>query len=501
MHAHDRPMTPPSAAVKALKTVLTTKPQTPRFDPQVHISNGKMDADTKEEKEDSFVERIESRTPATMTQTELCEETQAEDVPTKDTQTDGDTDTQAKKDESFIEQIITRSPAKPMIRIEDSVEAIDALEEAIEKIGESIPAAVEEHRSPAKVKEQSTKIQNSARKHTSRATLTPGKTHHGRKLLEDTRSAQKSATASKDKASVTPRPTNGLAPESIKPAFKRSTRPSTIVPSTSTVNSSKQANLAESATNPGNTSKTSTHTNRIASNMVAKRVSSITKAPFVPIKSTKPPTRSSFVLPGEAIAQKLKQQREDRIRSEEENKRPARTFKARPAPAFTAPVVKPTTASKARMSIAKNDATEKFPALAKGHAPIIKPLRRQSSVEAIKRLSTLKVIKKNTPAVANAYATRKSIVNKVSSPDDVAPPPSATRQTSRGKEVFQRSRLEKEEKDRVQKEKEAAARKARVDAAERGRIASREWAEKQKAKRLSAQKGAASEETGASAVA
>lgn len=497
MHAHDRPMTPPSAAVKALKTVLTPKPQTPRFDPQVHISNSKMDADTKEEKEDSFFQVIESRTLATITQTELCEETQAEDMPTKDAQADGTTDTQANKDESFIEQITTISPAKPMIRIEDSVEAIDALEEAIEKIGESIPAAVKEHRSPGKVKEQSTKIQKSARKPTSRATLTPGKTHHGRKLLAETRSAQKSATASKDKASITPRPTHGLAPESIKPALKRSTRPSSIVPRTSTVNSSKQANPVESTMNPSNTSRTSTHANRKASNMVVKRVSSITKAPFVPIKSTKPPTRSSFVLPGEAIAQKLKQQREDRIKSEEENKRPAHTFKARPAPAFTAPVVKPTTASKARMSMAKNDSSEKFPALAKGHAPIIKPVRRQSSVEPNRRLSTLKVITGNTPAVAKVYATRKSIVNKVSSPGDVAPPPGATRQISRGKEVFQRSRLEKEEKDRVQKEKEAAARKARVDAAERGRIASREWAEKQKAKRLSAEKGAASEETGA----
>ena len=475
MHAHDRPMTPPSAAVKALMTVLTIQPQTPRFDPQIHISSENVDIDSKEEKEDSFIEKIESRTPAAMTQTEPCEDVQAEDA-----QPNGDCLT-LEKDDSFVEQIIVRSPAKSVIRIEDSVEAIDALEEAIEKIGESIPAVDEELRSPQNNRKQNIKPVSSAQKPASRMTLTPGKTHHDRMVVETARFTRKSATDSKRKVSNTPRVLRTNAPVSTKPTIKRTTQPSTTATRASVLKLSKPVDSAQPAMDSTNVPA---EANRKVSNVGVKRVSSITKAPFVPIKSTKPLTRSSFVLPGEAIAQKLKKQREKRLKFEEENKPPTRTFKARPAPTFTAPVVKSTTASKARLSMAKNDASANTAALAKDHAPKIKPLRRQSSAETNKCQSTLKVANRTTPVAANVLATRKSIAAKISSPEDVTPPTGASRQTSRGKEVFQRSRLEKGEKERVQKEKEAAARKARVDAAERGRIASREWAEKQKAKKM-----------------
>ena len=63
-------------------------------------------------------------------------------------------------------------------------------------------------------------------------------------------------------------------------------------------------------------------------------------------------------------------------------------------------------------------------------------------------------------------------------------------QTARGREVFNRNRNATQEIERVRKEKEEAAKKARVDAAERGRLASRQWAEKQKARKVSAEKEA-----------
>jgi hypothetical protein len=64
-------------------------------------------------------------------------------------------------------------------------------------------------------------------------------------------------------------------------------------------------------------------------------------------------------------------------------------------------------------------------------------------------------------------------------------------QKIKGKEVFNRDRMEKENKDRERKDKEEAAKQARAQAAERGRIASREWAEKQRKKMMDAVKAKA----------
>lgn len=57
-------------------------------------------------------------------------------------------------------------------------------------------------------------------------------------------------------------------------------------------------------------------------------------------------------------------------------------------------------------------------------------------------------------------------------------------QRIRGKEIFNRVKVEQDERERAKKDREEAARKARAEAAERGRIASREWAEKQRLKKL-----------------
>ena len=44
--------------------------------------------------------------------------------------------------------------------------------------------------------------------------------------------------------------------------------------------------------------------------------------------------------------------------------------------------------------------------------------------------------------------------------------------------------MEQDERDRVKREKEEAAKKARAEAADRGRLASREWAERQRLKKM-----------------
>jgi hypothetical protein len=59
----------------------------------------------------------------------------------------------------------------------------------------------------------------------------------------------------------------------------------------------------------------------------------------------------------------------------------------------------------------------------------------------------------------------------------------AQQQKQRGKEVYNRGHKSQDEVEKEKREREAAAKKSRRQAAERGRQASREWAERQRAKK------------------
>ena len=342
------------------------------------------------------------------------------------------TSTTNEMDELVLDQIMAPSPAQPITRIEDSVEAIDAFEEAIEKVGELIPAISEGPRSPKK----STKAGDAS--HVS------------------TNGNNKSGSNDSNLAA----PSKGARPSNVE--------------------SRGMTTRATSAANP---------------RANPRRISSIHRAPFQPTKSTKPPTRSNFELPGEAVARKLKEQREERLKREEPPKKP---FSGRPARTRLSqgpvvrqtitsnarlgqktagnPVVRQTTTSNARLSLVKagNKAS---------------PLRQRASVDGKKRLSALSQAKQTRSSLTTSITGRSSTIGTphalgmpVSSRAPI--PASDTAQLKlRGKEVFNRNRVELDERERARKEKEEAARKARAEAAERGRIASREWAEKQRMKK------------------
>ena len=414
---HDqRPYTPPSPAVNAVKVQVEPVAQAPKFDPKIHRSKNNASAATSENLEDSFSEKIHTRTPAKM----ACSASSDETLPIGESP-DG---TPKVKDDSFAEQIIKISPVKQVSRIEDSVEAIDAFEEAIEKVGELIPA-----------------ITNGP---------LPGRTKK-----------QRNATK---------------VPDDSKVATRTSNRNTLAGAKATSASSSEVAKPAKPT---------------------RKRVSSIHKAPFQPTKSTKPPTRPNFELPGDAISRKLKEQREERLKRGEVDTPMKSAFKARPVRQSQAPVVKATATSRARMSLAKS-----FPSdgnTTADHAAPIKTAARprsMASADPNKRLSNLSVVKRSTRACTGVsrhgirdslslitVPGRKSSIMGVSSRAPAIAPDLA-QQKLRGKEIFNRTRVEQDERDRLKKEKEEAARKARAEAAERGRLASREWAEKQKLKKM-----------------
>lgn len=410
---HDkRPNTPPSPAVTMVKRTLSSKANPQKADATVSLSTTMALPDIQKHENTATILATNAKDDLPLDQVMALSGIQ---------KTEDKVTIPANDNIDFpLDQIMVSSPSKAITRIEDSVEAIDAFEEAIEMVGESIPAIPEGPRSPKKV----TKAED--------ASHMP---------IENNKAGSNDSNHSV--------PTKSARPSNFK------TRMTTRA-----------------------TSKTATTPAK------SKRISSIHSPPFQPTKSTKPPTRSNFELPGEAVARKLKEQREARLKREEVE--PAKKPVLRNRPARQVPVVRQTTTSSARLSLAKADVKKAG------------PLR--ASVDNNKRLSTLSQVKRTRlshSANASGMSTNAGPSTNATGTSRLSISVSDAAQLKlRGKEVFNRNRVELDERARARKEKEEAARKARAEAAERGRIASREWAEKQRMKKLAVEKSTQGDQAG-----
>ena len=482
---HDsRPQTPTSKAVQAALKQLSPKSHTPRFDPEVHRTP-KSENTPDNEAEDSFVNTIGTRTPAPVTHNQPAEE-ELHDKP-------GVEELEVAKDDSFTEHIAARSPVKADMRIEDTVEALDALEEAIERVSESIPVIIEDRLSPVKISHVEKKKQTPTLKDQVAVSkgLTTKKSTAASSRTKRTPAAKQSTSDMRRKDSIKRSSLNVSAPTtsakvSLTPRIvaakptptKKSTR--TLKLAKSNVVSTTAASIDES------TSDTATIHGKHS------RISSISKAPFIPQRSTKAPTRPTFTLPGDVISQKLKLQREERLRREEEENSKKREFKAKPVRMSLAPVVKSTTASRARTSLMKGNASgDSYSVLSRKESPGGKATtsgsRISSTSSTVSNLNGHNATRSSGPP--NGTSQVKANISAPRAPSLALPTRSTG--TTKGKEVFGRALAEQEAREAARKEKEEAAKKARAEAAERGRMASREWAEKMKARKEKEKNGAA----------
>ena len=379
-----------------------------------------------------------------------------------------------------------RTQSKSPPRIEDSVDAIDALEEALELVAKQIPDLNDRDlESPIKFKHDIP--ENSAATQVESAS-----TSQKSKV-----SASSSFTSSNGKSASRPMVRKSSSQDQSKPALTFSTSP--------------------------------VRTNSKSSNSSKPRQSlSTSKAPFVPAKSNKAPTRPTFTLPGEAVSAKLKVQREERLRKEAEAEAERRKFKARPVPRVSMSSgmpVRENIASKARQSLLINNVDE----LSKENDPSqisgrptssdINIKKRQSSTTLARSSSTMRshtsANRCRPSSTVVASTGRETSLLKTRSASDNRPTTSSTSssnlaasanaaapsaalgkaaitksdiiaQRAKAKEIYGRDKIMKEEMDAAKREKEEAAKRARVEAAERSRQASREWAEKQRLKKIAA---------------
>ena len=365
------------------------------------------------------------------------------------------------REDSFLERIKSRSPAKRVSRIEDSVEALDALEDEIEKVGEAFPATADRS-APQKNTKSSPK---------SAATL--GKSNPLRSKKPTTAPSKPAgARTASVKSNVR---TAGTAPRSSLAASRQSiirpTRPRPDAPANSPVPAAGKTFSGKKA-------------------IASKRVSSVHKAPFQPTKSTKPTTTASFELPGEAVARKLREKREERQKKGEEEQAKDKSFKARPVRTSQAPEVRMTAAAKARLSLAQKGPGEggnNGESLNSARHSIAGNTKRVSSLTVAKRDAASSKSVVTQPPARHPVNRKPSIVAAVEARAGPTPE-ERSHQKVKGKEVFNRGLTALSDKEKDKKTKEEAAKKAREDAAERGRLASRAWAEKQKARKTAAVK-------------
>jgi hypothetical protein len=501
-----RPRTPTSAAVNEATRSLSKSPskvtpavaKTPRFDPSEHTTP--VMADVSEQ--DSFVGTCQKAAPFKLPMSQ---------------------DPRDEGSDSFVENIIARSPSKPMTRIEDSVEAIDALEDAIEQVAGELPTiGARQLLSPSKKTTSQTTVGRQSVKRKVATTNTPTRSGSTKSLSSKASSTKLSPSKSPIKEPVkSPLRSTSTSQKPTKPAI-----PAVRITSKSTA---PRPSIMKDTAATGATKLAAATTQQISfsnspakprANMTHKRapgsILPSTKVPFVPKPSSKPPTTSTFTLPGDAIAAKLKTEREERQKRMDAGEiiKPARSTN----------IVKRTVSADNKAPMAPSYQLPGDAVAAKLKAQREARLEREATAEAKDKAKTFKA--RTIPAPRGSVAPREnkassmrmsavqredSVKRRGSDKENMALPAQShvqapipkqrlevkkIRNSIRGKianpAVSQRSMnisnpnvQERKTEPTVtlsRAEKEEAARKARAEAAERGRLASREWAEKQKRK-------------------
>ncbi|KAK3297718.1 uncharacterized protein B0H64DRAFT_357766 [Chaetomium fimeti] len=394
--------------------------------------------------------------------------------------------------------------SRPLSRIEDSVEALDQLEDEIEALTQV--ARLERMLSPEGATPQF-KAASAQSTPLKRATSVRAPASARSKTVERSASVRKPTStgdgeqATASSARKVARPTSLLPP---KPLAK-----SSRAPTTSTFELPGEAAVAR---------RLKEQREQRMSQQISPEQAAALAAAYSPskphFKSAKPPTQSTFELPGEAISRKKREAREAKLRAQEEEERKRREFKARPIRGSLVPnsVPRETLASLARLktrgtdSSADSGTTTVTPVAKKRQSTLFassstsantRPSKTNTTTTTTTPTSattsaTLPTRGRNpephlstgttstTTSLTRAASTSTASVHSRSSKVSAG---EAAQQKLRGKEVFARDNSYAADREREKKERERAAREAREQAAERSRELSRLWAEKQRVKR------------------
>lgn len=358
------------------------------------------------------------------------------------------------RSESFAGSSRTGSFSVP--RIEDSLEELDRLEEQLEAVGalakiKTAAPTDDATRSPA-ARSPATKSSAGSPSVRSVTTRTSMMSLNSKSSQQSLRRSASMTLRQKNQQPATP-PTRKMA----SPA-SGSTKPSIAsTPSRSPMSKSTKPLTVAKFELPGEAVARRLKEQREARQALLEKSQKPNVAPARPRTVTKP----SFELPGEAISRRKREQHEAKLRAEEEELRRKREFKARPIRNSSAPGTAPreTIASRARQAkLQEEEAKAKAAATVRG-----------------KRLSVLP---------AGQVSAAPGTVRKTSAPTVGQRPASsldAAQKTARRQSTISDIRAPKLRPNPAQ---DTGVKSAREQAAERSRVASREWAEKKRRQEL-----------------
>lgn len=472
-----------------------------------------------EHDEDSFVHHIVERSPAKPARRRSSLD---EDLKLRFASRPGSAENFVDNLEKF-EDIITRSPAKPVSRIEDSLEKLDMDEDLLEALVEVVSGSARgspaKGNSPIQSASAIKKVQPVTpattkaplrRAATVTARSTPAAStvglRGGRALVSRMASEKASAgtatvrvrapvvkpsvmgagfrrsasvasgsVQSKDSPFATARPVSKrpvslLPPKAAVKSTKAPTRPSFELPGEKVARELKEKREAREA--------------RMAQrDAEAEKAGPVKRAIAPVVRSSKPPTKPSFELPGDALSRKKREEHQAKLKAQEEEERKRREFRARPlrrSITSAAPAPRETAASLARKSIA--GAPSELTVGKRSLRPSIAEIDHDNVVHSAPR----------TRVSSKTFERKTSITTRPSGPSmsglAMQRTPSNASATGpkklNGKEIYKRDARALENAEEEKKVKQEAAKKAREAAAERGRQASKEWAEKQKRKMM-----------------
>ncbi|TGJ86757.1 hypothetical protein E0Z10_g1930 [Xylaria hypoxylon] len=396
-------------------------------------------------------------------------------------------------DDSFAESPNSGSLGDPVTRIEDSFEALDILEDQLEafdkvaRFNQFIP----KEQSPSNIKPTATTELATPSQCVRFATPQPQHT-----FTRPSSASLRVKPASEPRRTALRKVTSMiLDPYKFKAEEKTLGQRSPMLSSArGTIGSSPQTLVANS------TKQRTIPTFELPGDVVARQLKEKKEARLASQRATQPtasslrrarsaklPTRPTFELPGEAISRRKREEHQAQLKTQEEEERKRREFKARPAPSHTVPATVPreTIASRTRQNkaaltenSAKTPTPNKRPLTAIGcHSrPALssainqpQPRGRELRAEGL----SIQASRATSTSTTSASGQRSSL-----SIEDVQ------MQKLRGHEIYQRDNSWTDSRVREKYEREALAKLAREEAAERSRQKSREWAAKQAKKRI-----------------
>ncbi|OHF00364.1 hypothetical protein CORC01_04345 [Colletotrichum orchidophilum] len=361
-------------------------------------------------------------------------------------------------------------------RIEDSVEAIDKLEEELEAINTRLATPSKSRRIQSMTDESTTTASTNEtvfKRPASTLKRTQSIGAAARTSSQARASQRNSVNFDSDTQNGSPgqalarrpavaRPTSLLPPKPPAKSKKAPTKPSFELPGEAVARRIKEQ-----------------RENRLAQQAQEKAAAAVPQR----TRSLKAPTRPNFELPGEAISRRKREERDARLQKQEEDERRRREFKASPIKARLGSAAQPreTVASRARQNKGSEASDMESPSKRSTIVGTPRTLARSSSTRSPQARG--RGTSQAGPETQLSRTTSTS-TGSMSSKRSALSVEEIEQQKVKGREIFHRDNSYIEDKERERREREWNAKMAREQAAERSRQASREWAEKQRRRQL-----------------